>query len=148
MIAGAQYSARRTLNLVAAAVLALLAVMVALLAVDPSYPWYSHALAVVFVAVFSVLGVRCCQASVVIGDQDILVRRFLRSTRLTLDEVSDVVVVDTFDGPRRVRKLAILAKDGRILRTHYQSPRPIRGHAPTKIDEVTTEIHGRLRLLQ
>ena len=142
----AAYVARRPANVVTGAFLIFAGLFFVLVAGDTDYPVSSEALAAGGAVVALGLAGRALLASVVISDDRVLVRRWFGSDALPREGVWAVVVLDAFDGPRSVRRLALIDSQDKDMTTHYQSPRPWRGGRTTATDRVALAIRTHLSL--
>ena len=103
---------------------------------------------VVFAAASGFVAFRAMQASVLIRGSLVTVRSLWRSGLIAVDEIASVESIPGFDGPRAVRRVCITTKDGRLLRSHFQSPTPFRGDRSTAADRLATKLTAVVKDLQ
>lgn len=133
-------------NVVGGVVLLLGALVVASAVSSGGYPWFSDALGIVMAIAALVLAIRAFQPSVSISDEEVKARRWIRTVRLPRSSVKAVQVLKTSDGPRTVRKIALVDLDNHVYRTHFQSPEPMRKGVSTAADRAAAAIRSELRL--
>jgi hypothetical protein len=113
-------------NLIAGATLVLLAIVLFVMAAVVDYAPVARTLVVLGGLLAIGLALRCRQPSVEVGATKLIVRSWMHTNRLELDEVAEAAVLETWDGGVWVRKLAIVTADGTKIKSNFQS-RPHRG---------------------
>jgi hypothetical protein len=139
-----RYRVLRKGNVVAGMVIILIALTMYVLSTDPIYPLSARIASGIAGTAFVALAVRAWQPSVTVAGSQVTVRRWLRSCRLSISDVREVAVVDTWDGPIEVRKLVIVTHDDRVLKSHFQSRRSLREGHLTASDRAAEALSRRI----
>ena len=143
-MSGDRFRLIRPANLAAGVVVSLIALVLFGASLDGQYPVGARPVAALAGLATVVAATRCFQPSVTLSGNVLKVRRWLKTVTLDVTEVGQILVLDTWDGPIDVRKMAIVTIGGQTVKTNFQSRQPSRQSRVTATDRAVTALRTKI----